>query len=181
VLPHAAHARKVVLELRKLDLELALGARGVLREDVEDELRAVDHAQLELVFETALLTRVEVIVDDERLGLRAGHRLLQLDELSLSHVGARIRRRPALHERSDRLDSCGPQKLPHLGELVLFVNALGQHGDEEAALRLGPGRGIRLVVGHNPDYAPAWTRSEVAILEAASSSRSSAIVSEMRT
>ena len=45
VLPHAAHARQVVLELRELDLELALGADGVLREDVEDQLRAVDDAR----------------------------------------------------------------------------------------------------------------------------------------
>src|SRR5581483_6610258 len=32
VLPHAPHAREVVLELRELDLELALGAHGVLGE-----------------------------------------------------------------------------------------------------------------------------------------------------
>src|SRR5207247_1672036 len=32
VLPHAAHPRQVVLELGELDLELALGAAGVLRE-----------------------------------------------------------------------------------------------------------------------------------------------------
>ena len=33
---------QVVLELRQLDLELALGAHGVLGEDVEDQLRPVD-------------------------------------------------------------------------------------------------------------------------------------------
>src|SRR5262249_53443501 len=38
VLPHPAHPRQVVLQLRKLDLELALGADRVLREDVEDQL-----------------------------------------------------------------------------------------------------------------------------------------------
>src|SRR5262249_13971158 len=32
VLPHAAHARQVVLELRQLDLQLSLRGRGVLRE-----------------------------------------------------------------------------------------------------------------------------------------------------
>jgi hypothetical protein len=42
VLPHAPHARKVVLELRELDLQLALGAPRMLREDVEDQLRPVD-------------------------------------------------------------------------------------------------------------------------------------------
>jgi hypothetical protein len=51
VLPHAAHARQVVLELRELDLELALGAPRVLREDVQDQLCAVDHAGAELVLE----------------------------------------------------------------------------------------------------------------------------------
>ncbi len=96
VLPHAAHPGEVVLELCQLDLELAFGARRVLGEDVQDELRTVDHAQLELVLQTALLARIEVVVDDERLGVRAGDRLLQLDELPLSHVGARIRRGPAL-------------------------------------------------------------------------------------
>ena len=154
VLPHAAHPGEVVLELCQLDLELAFGARRVLGEDVEDELGAVDHAQLELVLETALLARVEVVVDDEGFGVRAGDRLLQLDELPLPHVGARIRRGPALQELPDGLHARGAQKLPHLGELVLFVNALGQHGDEEAALRLGPGRGIRLVVGHTRIMPP---------------------------
>ena len=51
VLPHAPHARQVVLELRELDLELALGADGVLGEDVEDQLRPVDDARLERVLE----------------------------------------------------------------------------------------------------------------------------------
>ena len=44
VLPHAAHAREVVLELRELHLELSLGRASVLREDVEDQLRPVDDA-----------------------------------------------------------------------------------------------------------------------------------------
>ena len=67
VLPHAAHARQVVLELRELDLELALGAHGVLGEDVEDQLRPVDDARLERVLEVALLRGLELVVDDQRL------------------------------------------------------------------------------------------------------------------
>ena len=39
VRPQAAHPREVVLELRQLDLELALGAVGVGGEDVEDDRR----------------------------------------------------------------------------------------------------------------------------------------------
>ena len=68
VLPHAAHARQVVLELRELDLQLALGAPRVLGEDVEDELRPVDDARSECVLERSLLGRAELVVDDQDLG-----------------------------------------------------------------------------------------------------------------
>ena len=44
VLPHAAHALEVVLQLRELDLELARRRVGVQREDVEDHAGAVDDA-----------------------------------------------------------------------------------------------------------------------------------------
>jgi hypothetical protein len=149
VLPHAPHAGKVVLQLGELDLQLALGARGVLGEDVEDQLRAVDDAQLELVLEPALLAGVEVIVDEKGFRPAPRDRLLELGELPLPHVGARIGRGTALDELSDRFDAGGAQELPHFGELVVLVHSLAQHGDEEAALGLGPGRGIRLVMGHS--------------------------------
>ena len=68
VLPHAAHAREVVLELRQLDLELALGASRVLGEDVEDQLRAVDDARLERVLERPLLRRPQLLVHEQHLG-----------------------------------------------------------------------------------------------------------------
>ena len=70
VLPHPPHPRQVVLELGELDLELALGADGVLGEDVEDQLRAVDHARAERVLEEALLHRVELAVDEQALCVR---------------------------------------------------------------------------------------------------------------
>ena len=69
-----AHPRQVVLELRELDLELPLGADGVLGEDVEDQLRAVDHARLERVLEIPLLRRIELVVDEEALGAGRGER-----------------------------------------------------------------------------------------------------------
>ena len=41
---------------------------GVLGEDVEDQLRAVDDARLERVLERPLLGRVELVVDEQHLG-----------------------------------------------------------------------------------------------------------------
>ena len=109
VLPHPPHPRQVVLELRQLDLELALGAPRVLGEDVEDQLRAVDDARLERVLERPLLGRVELVVDDQHLGVRALVRLLQLLELALADVGAPVGLRAVLDElrRRARPRPCG--------------------------------------------------------------------------
>ena len=148
MLPHPPHPRKVVFELRELDLKLALGCDRMLREDVEDELGAIDDAELELVLETPLLPRIEVVVDDQRFRFRHKDGRFQLGELSLAHVGARLRCRTALHELADGLDAGGAQKLAHLRQLLFLVHSLAQHRDEKAALGLSPGRGVRLVVTH---------------------------------
>ena len=68
--PQPAHAGEVVLELRELDLELALGRVGVDGEDVEDHRGAVDHRHAELLLEVALLARGQLVVagDEVRVG-----------------------------------------------------------------------------------------------------------------
>src|SRR6185312_2428493 len=96
VLPHPPHARQVVLELRELDLELSLGTHGVLGEDVEDELRAVDDASLQRVLERALLGRAQLLVDDEHLRGGGAVGLLQLFELPFADERARVRMRAVL-------------------------------------------------------------------------------------
>src|SRR4029078_10881751 len=83
VLPEAAHPREVVFELRELDLELALGADGVLGEDVEDQLRPVDDARLKGVLEHFLLRGAELVVDEQCLGAGLLVRRLELLELAL--------------------------------------------------------------------------------------------------
>ena len=137
VLPHPAHPREVVLELRELDLELSLGADGVLGEDVEDQLRAVDDPRLERVLERPLLRRAELVVDDQHLCLGVAVRLLQLLELPLADVRARVGEPPVLDDPADRLDLRRPRQLLELGELVGAVDPLREHGDEEPTLGLG--------------------------------------------
>jgi hypothetical protein len=152
VLPHPPHPRQVVLELRELDLELALGAASVLGEDVEDQLRAIDHPCLEQVLETPLLTRRELVVDDQRLGARLPERALELVELPLADVGARIRPQPRLHEGRDGIDAGRPRQLADLGEFLAGIGSLGQDGDDEPTLRIRPGGGIGLAMGHGAKY-----------------------------
>src|SRR6266487_306526 len=125
VLPQAAHAREVVLELRELDLELALRAHGMLGEDVEDQLRPVDDPCLEGVLERSLLHRAELAVDEEHLGLGRGIGLLQLRELAFTHVATRVGLRAVLGQRLDGLDTRGARELFQLGQLLLWNDALG--------------------------------------------------------
>jgi len=139
VLPEAAHAREVVLELRKLDLELSLGASRVLGEDVENQLRSVHDPCLESILEHALLRRIELAVNEQHL--RAGIRIVSLEllELSFAEVRAPSRAGPVLNELADRLDEGGPRELPQLCELPARIDSLSQHGGDEPALerRLG--------------------------------------------
>ena len=68
----AAQAGQQVLELRELDLRLALTALGVLAEDVEDDRRAVDDLDLDRVFERTPLARGELGVGDDRVCAERG-------------------------------------------------------------------------------------------------------------
>jgi hypothetical protein len=73
-----------VLQLRKLDLELAFVRARALREDVEDEPRAVDDAALGELFEVALLHRAQAPVDQDQVGIER----LALDLELLGLAGA---------------------------------------------------------------------------------------------
>src|SRR5207244_2691697 len=97
--PQAAHAGEVVLELRELDLELALGGVGVVGEDVEDDRRAVDDRHVaELLLEVALLTRAELVVAGHDVGVEGLDRHLELAELARAQVRVRVRAVAVLDE-----------------------------------------------------------------------------------
>jgi hypothetical protein len=129
--------RQVVLELGKLDLELPLGRDRVLGEDVEDELRPVDHPRVERVFEVALLYGIELVVDEEALGARLGVERFDLLELSLADVGALRRAGPALHHTAHWHHARGARELLDLGQLFVGIHSLCQNREDEPALGLG--------------------------------------------
>ena len=160
MLPQPAHAREVVLELGELDLQLAFGASRVLREDVEDELRPIDDAGLQCVFERALLRRGQLVVDEEHLGLRLGVGALELTELALAHERPRIGMDALLDHLADGRNAGGSRELAQLRELHSGIRSLGIDANEKPALLLRPGRGIGLARSHReimPLYAPRVT------------------------
>ena len=150
VLPHAPHPRQVVFELRELDLELALGAPGVLSEDVEDQLRPVDDACLERIFKRSLLRGVELVVDEQYFGPGFFVLPLELFELSLAHVRSALWPRTMLYELPDGFDECRVRELSQLGQLGFLLDTLGQHGNDEPTLQ----RRVRLALDHKRIMPP---------------------------
>jgi hypothetical protein len=62
----------------ELDLQLALGAARALAEDVQDQLGAIEHADLPQPLEVALLDRGDLVVEDDQTGVVGGDRRADL-------------------------------------------------------------------------------------------------------
>ena len=143
VRPQAAHAGHVVFELGELDLHLALGGVGVAGEDVEDHRGAVEHRDVELGLEVALLARRELVVGDDEVRVRLLEQGLELVDLARAEVVVRVRLVALLDELADRRDAGGPQQLLELLQILVLRGG----GDAVGAL-LGPaGIGRRGVAG----------------------------------
>ena len=135
VRPQPPHAGHVVLELRELDLQLALGAVRVAGEDVEDHARAVDDRHAELLLEVALLARAELVVADDDVGVGELGGLLDLLDLAGPDVGVRVRLLEVLDDLPDDRDAGRAQQLAQLGEVVSGC----ERGDAERPLLRAPG------------------------------------------
>jgi hypothetical protein len=83
-----------MLQLRQLDLDLALVALGALGEDVQDQAGAIEHARLQHALKVALLGGRQCVVEDDEFELEVGHgigdflRLAGTDEKSGIRTGA---------------------------------------------------------------------------------------------
>ena len=143
VRPQAAHPRKVVLELRQLDLQLAVRGVGVPREDVENHRGAVDHRHPERRLEVAFLARGQLVVAGDEIRVGRGQLRLQLLELARAEVGVGMRMLAPLNELADDRRAGGVQELAELRELFLLV--VCKHRDRECALSRAAAR--RATVG----------------------------------
>jgi hypothetical protein len=105
-----------VLELRQLDLQLAFVRARALREDVEDQAGAVDHAALGEFLEIAFLHRTQRAVDQDQIGVERKTLRLQLFGLAGTDVIARIGPLDARSQRTDDTGACRARQLAKLGE-----------------------------------------------------------------
>src|SRR5690606_9784636 len=162
----AAQARQQVLELRELDLRLALAGLRVLREDVEDHGRAVDDLDLDDVLERAPLAGRELGVCDDGVGALRDDDLAELFRLAAPDVrrGAGVRaalQHAVEHDGTRRL---GKRRELAQGVLGVLETARGVDAHEDdvlhahlAVLDLGDVFELGRQAGHAPQ--------RVAILE----------------
>ena len=130
--------RQQVLQLRELDLQLAFARPRAPREDVEDQLRAVDDLAADLLFDLPQLRRRQLVVEDDDvdvgLGARRGERL----DLAGAEEGRRIGLRPLLQHAQHDLGAGGLGQAGELVERALGVEparAAGDQPDQRRALR----------------------------------------------
>ena len=101
--PLAREPRLQVTELRDFDLQLALECMRALRENVENQLAAIDHANLEFVLEIARLRRAKRVIENRERRAFRRRQLAHLARLALPDKSARVRRLQALPDNAGNL------------------------------------------------------------------------------
>jgi len=85
-----------VVKAGGFDLQASLMGARVLREDVENHLRSVEHPHLELAFEVSLLARAEVVVADNDVECALSAHLAKLVDLAHPNEMRRVHPTPSL-------------------------------------------------------------------------------------
>src|SRR5262249_4449339 len=67
VSPRAHEARGQILQLRKLDLQLAFMAASTLREDIENQARAINNTPVKQALQITLLRRRQGVIEDDEI------------------------------------------------------------------------------------------------------------------
>ena len=181
MLPHAAHAGQLVLELGQFDLQLALRRVRVGGKDVEDQRGAIDHANLEAILEVALLGGRELIVDDEHLCLGGLELLFELIDLAGAEVGLELGLIAPLDQLPNGFAERRVEEFGELGKIGLDALVLTGDGRDEGALRCGIAYLIEAIAHYDGVYSAQESARAAPIRSIASPRRSSDTVSAMRT
>ena len=80
--------RQRVLQLSQLDGQSRFVRAGMIGEDVQDQLGAVQHLHANRLFQVAGLSRRKIVIQQNDVGLQLRHRGSQLVNLATSQIGA---------------------------------------------------------------------------------------------
>ena len=157
----ADQPRQQVFQLRELDLQLALARPRAAREDVEDQLRAIDDLAADLLLDLPQLRRRQLVVEDDDVDVGFGARRGERLDLAGAEKGRRIGLRPLLQHAQHDL---GAGRLGQAGQLVERSlgleppRAAGDQADERRALASGYARRSLAACPAMPESRPTQSR-----------------------
>ena len=142
-----------MLELRKLDLQLAFAALRASRKDVEDQRRAVENPQIERALEVALLRGRQRNIENHEAGVGRKRLRLYLLDLAGADVVRGIGALAANRYVPDRHDAGRFDQQFQFVRRLGIVPAADRHADQKGAR--GPLRalGFNLEDGQVSDSA----------------------------
>ena len=121
VRPHPRQPWVRILQLGQFDLKLGLLGLGPRRENVEDQLAAVEHLGLSDLLQLADLGRGQIVVENDHVGFETSDPLGELKGLALADVGRRIDRTDALLKP---VSNNGPGTLGESGQLGQIIGSV---------------------------------------------------------
>jgi hypothetical protein len=149
----ASQAGQQVVELRELDLGLALSRPRVQREDVEDQRGPVDHLRAEPILQVAQLPRRQLVVEDHDLRPARMHGAVDLLELALADERGGVRIAPRLDEPRDGVRAGRVGERGQLVEVRLLDAAADADQDGHLAHARRPRRRQRRLEHRRPMLA----------------------------
>ena len=129
--PHTQQTGQQVLILGQLHLEAALLGAGPLSEDVQNKSRPIQHLDLQILRQGALLGGRQGVVHDDHVRPHGIHQLLHLRHLALANEGTGIGGVLVLKHSAHALAA---RRLQQVGQLL--------HGGVVGIFRLGQAVGV---------------------------------------
>jgi hypothetical protein len=135
--PAAHQARGHVLELRQLDLQLALEGARALGENREDESAAIEHAALQLFLQVAFLAGTEWRVDHHEVGGEFRDPGAQLLHLAGADEEARVGRLAGGRKHFEHLRAGRTRQRAELLDAIGFRSPAESHADQDRTFAAG--------------------------------------------
>ena len=144
--PGAGETRLQIAQLRDLDLELALESARALGEDVENQLTAIDDAELELLFEITRLRGAQGVVEDGERCAALMSEFADLGGLAPADEGARVDVLQLLLDQAGHFGTGAGGERTQFGNRIITRNTDGQskfNTDQDGAFGMVERRRVR--------------------------------------
>ncbi len=123
--PETRQAREQVLELGKFDLQLAFTRARALREDIQDQRRAVQQLAIEQFFQVAALRGGQFLVEDHGVHIQLPAELGEFIGLALADVGGGVGGLELLHAVADDVAASRGGEFSEFGEGIAGLPIFG--------------------------------------------------------